>query len=178
MTLAGAVRARILDGAHRWGRLDVRPVGRTMWATRTLVVHPPGTDTRERAVLRAAHAWPLVGVVLAGVVTVSWTSAPSVGAVVGTAVYVLGFLVLRRCTRRLRPLVRTLTVTTFHGSGRPEVHGDARLMAVALDALSSAEEALRAGRIDPVAFEATWSEVWDALPARRGRLTARTARPS
>jgi hypothetical protein len=166
VTLVGAVRTRIVEGPHRWGRLDIRPVGRTMWATRTLVVHPPGTDRRERAVLRAAHAWPLVGLVLTAVVTVMWTAAPSVGTVVGLAAYALGFLVLRRCTRRLRPLVRALTVTTFHGSGRPEVHGDARLMAVALDALSSAEDALRAGRIDPVAFEATWVTVWNALPAR------------
>ncbi|PZE64817.1 SoxR reducing system RseC family protein [Curtobacterium sp. MCBD17_021] len=166
MTVVGAVRTRVVDGPHRWGRLDVRPVGRTMWATRTLVVYPPGTDRRERALLRAAHSWPLAGLVLTGVVAVTWTAAPALGAVVGLVGYALGFLVLRWATRRVRPLVRALTVTTFHGNGRPEVHGDARLMAVALGALSSGEDELRAGRTDPVGFEAVWAEVWNALPAR------------
>ncbi|PYY35511.1 MULTISPECIES: DUF6611 family protein [unclassified Curtobacterium] len=67
------VRTRIVDGAHRSGRLDVRPVGRTTWETRTLVVHPPGTDRHERLLLRFAHAWPLAGLVVAGAATVAWT---------------------------------------------------------------------------------------------------------
>jgi len=166
MTAVEGVRTRIVDGPHRWGRLDVRPVGRTMWETRTLVVYPPGTDRHERLLLRLAHAWPLAGVVVAGAATVAWTSAPVLGALVGFALYALGFLVLRSATRRLRPLVRSLTVTTFHGSGRPEVHGQVHLFAVSLDALSAFEDALRAGRVDAVAFEAAWGHVWNALPAR------------
>jgi hypothetical protein len=166
VTLVGTVRTRLVDGPHRWGRLDVRPVGRTMWATRTLVVFPPGTDRREGALLRTEHGWPLGGLLLAGAVTVASTRSPGLGVVVGLALYALGFLVLRRATRRLRPLVRTLTVTTFHGNGRPEVHGDAHLLAVSLDGLSSFEGALRTGQVDAVAFEAAWGAVWNALPSR------------
>lgn len=166
MTLVGTVRTRIVDGPHRWGRLDVRPVGRTMWATRTLVVHAPGTDRREGMLLRAVRVWPFVGLVLAGAVTVAAQSAPAAGAAVGLGLYALVHVLLLRATRRLRPLVRQLTVTTFHGNGRPEVHGDVDLFAVSVDALTAYEDALRAGRVDAVAFEAAWAHVWNALPAR------------
>lgn len=167
MSIAAGVRTRVLEGQHRWGRLSVRPVSRTMWSARTLVVFPPGADTRERVLLRAWHAWGVVGAVLAVVVMAAATPRPVLGMVAGCAVYAAGFVLLGRATRRLRPLVRTLTVTTYYGNGRPEVHGDARLLSGSLDALAVTEDALARRRIDPVTFEAVWADVWNTLPSRR-----------
>ncbi|OIH94112.1 hypothetical protein BIU90_06280 [Curtobacterium sp. MCBA15_001] len=165
---ASRLVTRVTDGAHCWGRLSERPVGRTMWSTRTLVVFAPGTDRRERALLRAWHAWGTVGAVL-GVVAMAATASVTgpltlAGLAVGAVVYGSGFAVLGAATRRLRPLVRSCTVTTFHGNGRPEVHGDVRLLTVGLDTLSLLETALRSGRITPVEFELAWSDVWRSMP--------------
>jgi len=74
MTVVDVVRARVTDGQHRWGRLTVRPVDRTLWSSRTLTVFAPGTSRRESAWLRAWHAWVVVGAA-AAVVTLAATSA-------------------------------------------------------------------------------------------------------
>jgi len=74
MTVVDVVRARVTDGQHRWGRLTVRPVDRTLWSSRTLTVFAPGTSRRESAWLRAWHAWVVV-VAAAAVVTLAATSA-------------------------------------------------------------------------------------------------------
>ena len=58
MSAVSDLRARVVDGPHVWGRYSVRPVDRTMWSTRTLVVYPPGTTRSERAVLRAPAEYP------------------------------------------------------------------------------------------------------------------------
>jgi hypothetical protein len=169
VSLASDVRSRVVDGPHVWGRYAVRPVDRTMWSTRTLVVHAPGTTTGERALLRAWGAWPGVGALVAIAAMATLAAAPVLGTAAAVVVYGAGFALLARVTRRLRPTVRSLTVTTFHGNGRPEVHGDVALLRRALDALTVPERALRAGGIRPVDFEAVWAEVWDELPERRVR---------
>ena len=163
---AADLRARVVDGPHVWGSCSVRPVGRTMWSSRTLVVFPPGTTRSERARLRAWSTWPGVGALLAVAVMAALAGSPGLGTAAAVVVYAAGFVTLARVTRRLRPGVRSVTVTTFHGNGRPEVHGQVHLFAVSLDALSAFEDALRAGRVDAVAFEAAWGHVWNALPAR------------
>ncbi|PYY52603.1 hypothetical protein DEJ17_15890 [Curtobacterium sp. MCSS17_011] len=126
---------------------------------------PPGTTTGERLLLRAWHVWPAVGVVVALAALVLAVSVPAVGTTTALLVYVGGFSVLGRATRALRPRVRSVTVTTFLGDGRREVHGDERLLTGSLDALSILEQALRADRIRPVDFELIWGDVWNALPA-------------
>ncbi|MBK0296131.1 hypothetical protein IAE22_28070, partial [Bacillus sp. S34] len=61
--------------------------------------------------------------------------------------------------------------------GRPEVHGDVRLLRRSLDALAVTERALRAGDLRPVDFESVWADVWSDLPARPVRPgTPRAAR--
>lgn len=169
MTVAADLRARVLDGPHRWGRLAVRPVDRTMWSTRTLVVYAPGTTTRGRVLLRLRASWPGVGALVGIAVMAGLVGSPVAGALGAVAVYGLGFAVLARVTRRLRPGVRSVTVTTFHGHGRPEVHGDAGLLRASLDTLVVAERALRAGALRPVDFEVIWADVWTALPERPPR---------
>ncbi|MFJ3385181.1 MULTISPECIES: DUF6611 family protein [unclassified Curtobacterium] len=160
--------SRVVDGPHRWGRLSVRPVSRTLWSGRTLVVFAPGADRRERTLLRARHGWGTAGAVLALVVMAGTSVATGTvtmpGLAVGLLVYGAGFAVLGTATRRLRRTVRTLTVTTFHGNARPEVHGDVRLLSLALDTLTVTEAALRDGRITPLEFELVWGDVWCSLP--------------
>ncbi|WIE68578.1 DUF6611 family protein [Curtobacterium sp. MCLR17_054] len=163
MTVELPVRTRLLDGTHLWGRYTIRPVGRTLWSSRTLVVFPPGTTTGERLLLRAWHVWPAVGAVVALAALVLAVSVPAVGTTTALLVYGGGFAVLARATRSLRPRVRSVTVTTFLGDGRREVHGDERLLTGSLDALSILEQALRADRIRPVDFELIWGDVWNAL---------------
>ena len=166
MTTAADVRARLVDGPHVWGRYSVRPVDRTMWSSRTLVVFPPGTTRGERVRLRAWSTGPATGALLAVAVMAALVGSPVLGTVAAVVVYVAGFVVLARATRRLRPGVRTVTVTTFHGTGRPEVHGDVRLLRGSLEALAVTERALRAGNLRPVDFESVWADVWDDLPTR------------
>lgn len=175
MTTALSVRSRLLDGVHVWGRYTIRPVGRTMWSSRTLVVYPPGTNTRERLLLRAWHVWPAVGALVALAALVLAAEVPAVGATTALLAYGGGFAVLARVTRSVRPRVRSVSVTTFLGDGRREVHGDERLLAGSLDALSILERALRAHRIRPVDFELVWADVWNDLPAA---VPDRVHRPS
>lgn len=164
--MTGRLRSRVLDGQHVWGRYSVRPVDRTMWSTTTLVVHPPGASRSERIRLRVWSAWPGLGA-LAAIATMAGLGAwPVVRTVAAVAVYAAGFAVLARTTRRLRPQVRSVTVTTFHGHGRPEVHGDVPTLRWAHDALTAAERSLTSGGSRPVDFEAAWAEVWNVLPPR------------
>lgn len=169
MTATARVRARRTHGSHLWGRLTVHPVSRTMWSSRELVVFAPGTNTRERLLLRAWHAWVVVGALVAVGVMAATVDTPVVGMLTGVTVYVGGFLVLGRATRRLRMQVRSVMVTTYHGNGRPEVHGDTQLLSASLDALTILERALEDGQIDRVDFELVWGDVWNALPTRRNR---------
>lgn len=174
---AADLRARVVDGPHVWGSCSVRPVGRTMWSSRTLVVFPPGTTRSERARLRAWSTWPGVGALLAVAVMAALAGSPGLGTAAAVVVYAAGFVTLARVTRRLRPGVRSVTVTTFHGNGRPEVHGDVRLLRRSLDALAVTERALRAGDLRPVDFESIWADVWSDLPSRPVRSgTPRAAR--
>lgn len=169
MSTAADVRTRVVDGPHLWGRHVERPVGRTLWSSRTLVVWPPGTSRRERLLLRAWGAWPCVGALLAVGLMVMTVDRPVLGAASAVVGYALGFAVLARVTRRLRPGVRSVTVTIFHGGARPEVHGDARLLRGSLEALTVLERALSAGSIRPVDFESVWADVWRALPEEGDR---------
>ncbi len=161
-------------GWHPWGRCAVQPVTRALWSGRTLEVHPPGTTTGEHLLLRALQAWGVGGAVGAVGLVVAAHEAPVVGVVLAVVVYVAGFAVLARATRRFRPGVRTLTVTVFHGNDRPEVHGDVRLLETSLDLLCLAETAVRRGQLSRVEYEAIWGQVWAAMPARPQRVEHRS----
>ncbi|UFU15620.1 hypothetical protein LQK89_08005 [Curtobacterium sp. C1] len=162
-------RARSLQGEHLWGRYTVQPVTRALWSAQTLEVYPPGTNATELLFLRAWHAWRLGGPLTAAVLLLVLHDRPFVAVGLAVTLNVVGFLVLARATRRTRPAVRTLTVTTFHGNGRPEEHGDRRLFDGSLDALTVLERAHRQDRVGRVEFELVWGDVWDAIPATPGR---------
>lgn len=166
MSASFPVRAPSRCGAHLWGSYTVRPVGRTLWSSRTLTLHPPGTTSRERALLRAWHGWPVAGSI-AVLLLLALTSSSPLGLFLGVGAYVAGFVVLGRLTRRVRPRVRTVTVTVFHGGERPETHGDARFLSEALDTLCLLERALCAGHVLPVDFESVWADVYELVPRAR-----------
>lgn len=157
---------------HLWGAYEVRPVGRGLTGDVHLLVHPPGTDARERRWLRLLRDWPVGGAFAVAVLMVllSWT--PGVVSL-GTAalVYTLGWVVVLAATRRTRPLVRHLRTSTFLGEDRPVVVGDTELQRVTYAYLCELETALRTGSISPVEFEQGWGEAWRALPDHEARCT-------
>ncbi|PZF59639.1 hypothetical protein DEJ23_00955 [Curtobacterium sp. MCSS17_008] len=161
-------------GWHPWGRCTVQPVTRALWSGRTLEVHAPGTTAGELLLLRTLQVWGVGGALVAVGAVLALHHAPAIGVGVGVLVYVAGFVLLARATRRVRPGVRTLTVTVFHGNGRPEVHGDVRLLEASLDLMCLAEAAVRRGRVSRVEYEHVWGQVWLAMPEPAVRAVGRS----
>ncbi|MCL9664542.1 hypothetical protein L2091_04770 [Curtobacterium albidum] len=151
-------------GWHPWGRCTVQPVTRALWSGRTLEVHAPGTTAGELLLLRTLQVWGATGALVAVALVVALHRAPAVGLVVAVLLYAAGFVLLVWVTRRVRPGVRTLTVTVFHGNGRPEVHGDVRLLEASLDLLCLVEDAVRRGQVSRVEYEQVWGQVWRSMP--------------
>ncbi len=152
----------------------MQPVTRALWSGRTLEVHAPGTTVGEHLLLRALQVWGAAGALVAVALVVALHRVPAVGVVVAGLVYVVGFVLLGRATRRVRPGVRTLTVTVFHGNGRPEVHGDVRLLEASLDLLCLVEDAVRRGQVSRVEYEQVWGQVWRSMPEPAVRPAARS----
>ncbi|MEN0104273.1 MAG: DUF6611 family protein [Curtobacterium sp.] len=170
--LVSALRNKSRCGAHLWGSYSVRPVSRTMWSSRTLTVFPPGITPAERLLLRTWHGWFVGGAVLAiGIMAATASTKP--GMALAIAVYTAGFLALGYATRRLRPKLRTVTVTTYYGNGRPETYGDPRALAVSLDTLCLLEHAAKTGQVRPVDFEAVWTDVYNLIPTSGTRNRTR-----
>lgn len=161
-------------GWHPWGRCTVQPVTRALWSGRTLEVHAPGTTAGELLLLRTLQVWGAGGALVAVGLVVALHRVPVVGVVAAVLVYVAGFVLLTRGTRRVRPGVRTLTVTVFHGNDRPEVHGDVRLLDASLDLLCLAEDAVRRGQVSRVEYEQVWGQVWRAMPEPAARAVGRS----
>ncbi len=170
--LVSALRNESRCGAHLWGSYSVRPVSRMMWSSRTLTVFPARHHPVERILLRAWHGWFVGGAVLT-IVIMAATASTKPGMVLAVAVYAAGFLALGSATRHLRPKLRTVTVTTYYGNGRPETHGDPRALAVALDTLCLLEHAAKTGQVRPVDFEAVWTDVYDLIPTTGTRSRTR-----
>ncbi|MCM3521666.1 DUF6611 family protein [Curtobacterium sp. P97] len=160
-------------GWHPWGRCTVQPVSRALWSGRTLEVHAPGTTAGELLLLRALQVWGAGGALVAVGLVAAFHRVPAVGVVVAVLVYVAGFVLLTRVTRRVRPGVRRLTITVFHGNGQPEVHGDVRLLEASLDLLCLVEDAVRRGQVSRVEYEQVWGQVWRAMPEPAVRAAGR-----
>nr|WP_137767220.1 DUF6611 family protein [Curtobacterium sp. SGAir0471] len=152
----------------------MQPVTRALWSGRTLEVHAPGTTVGELLLLRALQVWGAAGALVAVALVVALHRVPALGVVVAVLVYAAGFVLLVRATRRMRPGVRTLTVTVFHGNGEPEVHGDVRLLEASLDLLCLVEDAVRRGQVSRVEYEQVWGQVWRSMPEPVVRPAARS----
>jgi hypothetical protein len=126
-----------------------------------LVVFPPGTDTRERWLLRAWLRWPVACLLSALAIAGALSAELGIPVAVGVAAaFVLGpHLWLRRTVRRAR---RGLCVVHADHAYGPSAADDLarcqRLVSLARDA-TEAERALDRGELTPVEFQRVWGEV-------------------
>ena len=126
-----------------------------------LVVLPPGTDTRERWLLRAWHWWPVAGLLPALATAGAVSAETGIPGALGVATaFLLGpHLWLRHTVRRAR---RDLCVVqadlAFGPSGPDDLARCKRLLSLARTA-TAAERALDRGELTPVEFQRVWGEV-------------------
>ncbi|WP_043709813.1 DUF6611 family protein [Leifsonia aquatica] len=157
---------RLLEGRTPWGTLDVSPASRGIWQRVRLTVYPPGITHGQRRLLHLSHTWPVGGgiVCLFSLVFLS-DKGPVLSLVTVLSVYVAGFLVLRRLTRDLRAQSRTVTVASEYIGGELREFGNVHLFRAAATRLMDLETRRRTGLLDPVRYEAEWTDVYDSLPA-------------
>jgi len=160
---------RLLEGRAPWGDLDVSPVSPGVWQRVRLTVYPPGITPGERRLLRLRHAWPVGGALLAlvGLILLS-DVGPVLSLTIVLTAYVAGFAVIGRLTRVLRARCRVVTVATEHVGSDIRESGDVELLRAAAGRLLDLESRRRRGLVDPVAYEAEWTDVYSALPATPG----------
>ncbi|MGE2713116.1 DUF6611 family protein [Mycolicibacterium litorale] len=157
---------RMVDGEAPWGAFDVWPdrFGTTRFR---LTVYPPGIGTRERRILRAWRGWPAWGGLLwaVGVIVMVAVLTPWVALSVSTAAFlgtgVAAFVLAGDSRRGVRTSIATVTTGVYH----PAAHREARQLQDLAHRLAAADAARREGTLTPVAFEATWWEVYNALSA-------------
>ncbi len=157
--------------AAPWGTLDVSPAARGAWQLMRLRVYPPGTSPRERRALGFAHSWPIAGsagtlvvvAVLAALPPVADALPPVGDLAVVLLLYLAGFLLGARLTRRLRRRVRTLTGAVVYAGGEKREYGDVALLRASARRLAALEGLRREGLIGPVEYEAVWAEVYEAV---------------
>ena len=157
---------RLFEGRTPWGTLDVSPASRGIWQRVRLTVYPPGITHAERRALHFAHTWPVGGAVLSlfGLVFLSDTG-PVLSMATVLVAYVVGFVIAARLTRDLRSRSRSLTVASEYVGGELREFGNVHLLRVSTCLLMDLEARRRAGLVGPVAYEAEWAQVYDALPA-------------
>lgn len=164
------VLRRIAEGRALWGTIDVSPLSRGIWQRVRLTVYPPGISRGERRLLHAFHAWPIVGAVgcLFALIPLS-DAGPVLALATALAVYLAGFLVLAALSHDLRVRCHVVTAASEYVGGSLREFGDVQLLLTAGRRLVDLETQRRAGRIDPVAYEAEWAAVYDTLPASAER---------
>ncbi len=168
-------RDRLLEGPHPWGWVQVGTPGRGGWRVIRLTVYPPGTNSAERRALTLCRNWPALGAILALVIVLAGGGSiePWTLTALAVALYVGGFLIAHRATRRLRRRVREVSAAQFYEYGvRREIRDVARVCGwiatlEALDA-TNADRSLTA-----VEYEERWGAVYDEL--EQYGITLRTA---
>ena len=156
--------ARLLDGPHVWGAVEVWS-SRYGFTTCCLSVYPPGATRRDRARFRAMRAWPPLGILLVAAVLIGvGHSFPQVAAIaLAAAAYCSGALGAALVAGPSRRLIRKVQWQREEvaGAGSNRDRQD-RLDGLAVR-LVEAERCWRAGLIDAVRFELVWGEVWREL---------------
>jgi hypothetical protein len=153
-------------GDHPWGRLEIRVLDRTgTLVQHVLVVYPPGTNDGERVALWFARSWPWAGAV--GGIGVLMVLGDAVQAgpllVMVGATYAAGVLVGLRMTRRVRPRVRRVSVTTPCDACPRSADGRLAILRRATRALDDLDGRAARGECDPVHYEAAWARIYAAL---------------
>ncbi|TDP98465.1 MULTISPECIES: DUF6611 family protein [unclassified Leifsonia] len=165
---------RLLEGRAPWGTLDVSPASRGIWQQVRLTVYPPGITHAERRILHLAHVWPVGGGILCLFALVFLGSEnPALSLAAALALYAGGFLILSRLARDLRSRCRAVTVTSEYVHGELYEHGEVALLRVSAERLMTLEAKRRHGEVDPVSYEAEWSDVFGTLPVRTSRMLQR-----
>lgn len=147
-----------------WGSFTVYPArfGVTRYH---LVVFPPGISAPQRRALRLWRAWPLWGAAL-------WVGLQVGGSLVGMPETALigGTMLVIGCgamafalTGEMRWQVRSRWAVSMAGYSDRELDDRYRTLKAMAHTLDLADLALSEGRISPVAYEARWWAVYDAL---------------
>ncbi|MFS0897386.1 DUF6611 family protein [Mycolicibacterium litorale] len=171
--LTRAVR-RLLDGDAPWGAFDIWPdrFGTTRFR---LTVYPPGISARERRTLRAWRGWPAWGGLLwaVGVIVMVTVLPPWAALAVSTAVFLgtgaAAFVTAGAARRHVRTVIASVTVGFYH----PSAVLEARRLQDLARRLAAADTERRDGQLSPVAYEATWWQVYNDLA-----VDAADARPA
>jgi|SRR4051812_39399290 hypothetical protein len=125
-----------------------------------LVVFPPGTEGRERWLLRLWRGWPFSGALLA-VVTVGELGGP-VGLpgalVLGLAFFLGPLLWLRHTVRRQRRDLAVVRAEYLFGPGTPADLARCKRVVGLSSTLLDAERAFDRGELSPVDFQRIWGE--------------------
>jgi hypothetical protein len=144
----------------RWGSLAGGPV-RFGGRHYRLVVYPPGTDDRERWLLRTAQWWPAGGALLA--VTAFGILGDRFGlpaAFLLAAVLFLGpLLTLRHAVRRARRDLSVVHAEYVWGPGSAADLARCRRVVWLSSTLTDAEHALDRGELTPIDFQRIWGDV-------------------
>ncbi|MFF1635228.1 DUF6611 family protein [Leifsonia sp. NPDC058248] len=163
----------VLEGRHRWGYADrtlAASANRSGVSGQRLVVYPPGTNTRERRLLMAHRQWPVYGGLASLAVALVLSPATPGLALAGMlGLYVVGFAVLSRLTRRLRQACRSVQSSTVMLGGTIRMLGEPRILDACLVSLTVLEGRRDDGEIGEAEFELGWGEVYEALGARTVR---------
>lgn len=157
----------------RWGSLAGGPV-RVGGRQYHLVVFPPGTDDRDRRLLRLWRAWPVGGVLLAlaALVVLRGPVGLPAALVVAPVVFLGPLLWLRHTLRRQRRDLVVVHADYLYGTGTPEDLVRCKRLVALGTRLIDAERAFDNGELSPVDFQRIWGEVHAQA---RGLVTVRRA---
>src|SRR4051812_28208988 len=144
----------------RWGSLVGGPA-RVGGRQYRMVVYPPGTDDRERWLLRLWHGWPGAGALLAVVAfgELDRLIGPWVALGVALALFLGPVLWLGHTLRRQRrDLVVVHAEYTFGPGTASDLARCKRLVSLS-SMLMDAERAFDHGELTPVDFQRIWGDV-------------------
>jgi hypothetical protein len=144
----------------RWGSLAGGPLpygGREY----RLTVYPPGTDDRDRWLLRTLQWWPGGGSLFAFVAFALVGGPVGLPASVGlaAALFLGPFLWLRHTVRRQRRDLAIVHADYPFDPGTPEDLARCRRLVSLSSTLVDAERAFDRGELTPVDFQRIWGDV-------------------
>jgi hypothetical protein len=144
----------------RWGSLGGGPV-RVGGRHYRLVVFPPGTDDRERWLLRVWRGWPVVGALLTlvAVAQLGGTVGLPLALVLAGTLFLGPFLWLRHTLRRQRRDLVVVDAEFLFGPGTAADLARCKHVVKLSSRLIDAERALDDGALTLLDFQRIWGDV-------------------